>query len=117
MIIQKESHLRLFFNVFDNDFKLYQKNKRFILKNLNENFKFSRYESSFLWLKNEQGELDFVIEDQGHVLPIEIKSGKDYQSHSAINKVLSNAIFRRLRYSATKTPRKRERSYITRFTC
>lgn len=26
MIIQKESHLRLFFNVFDNDFKLYQKN-------------------------------------------------------------------------------------------
>ena len=91
MIIQKESHLRLFFNVFDNDFKLYQKNKRFILKTLNENFKFSRYESSFLWLKNEQGELDFVIEDQGHVLPIEIKSGKDYQSLSAINKVLSNA--------------------------
>lgn len=41
--------------------------------------------------QNEQGELDFVIEDQGHVLPIEIKSGKDYQSHSALNKVLSNA--------------------------
>ena len=68
-----------------------KKNKRFILKTLNENFKFSRYESSFLWLKNEQGELDFVIEDQEHVLPIEIKSGKDYQSHSALNKVLSNA--------------------------
>lgn len=62
-----------------------------LYKTLNENFKFSRYESSFLWLKNEQGELDFVIEDQGHVLPIEIKSGKDYQSLSAINKVLSNA--------------------------
>ena len=28
------------------------KNKRFILKNLNENFKFSRYQNSFLWLKN-----------------------------------------------------------------
>ena len=78
MIIHKGSHPRLFFNVFDNDFKLYQKNKRFILKTLNENFNFSRYESSFLWLKNEQGKLDFVIEDQGQVLPIEIKSGKDY---------------------------------------
>ena len=152
--------------------ELNQKNKRFILKTLNENFKFSRYENSFIWLKNagvalptfcvsepiipltlsksknlfklflsdvgllasmytdgiqlkllsrekdinfgsvyenaaaqelkahgydlfyfnskKQGELDFVIEEQGHVLPIEIKSGKDYQSHSALNKVLSN---------------------------
>lgn len=152
--------------------ELNQKNKRFILKNLNENFKFSRYENSFIWLKNagvalptfcvseptvplilsksknlfklflsdvgllasmytdgiqlkilsrekdinfgsiyenvaaqelkahgydlfyfnskKQGELDFLIEEQGHVLPIEIKSGKDYQIHSALNKVLSN---------------------------
>lgn len=152
--------------------ELNQKNKRFILKTLNENFKFSRYENSFIWLKNagvalptfcvsepiipltlsksknlfklflsdvgllasmytdgiqlkllsrekdinfgsvyenaaaqelkahgydlfyfnskKQGELDFVIEDQGRVLPIEIKSGKDYQSYSALNKVLSN---------------------------
>ena len=152
--------------------ELNQKNKRFILKTLNENFKFSRYENSFIWLKNagvalptfcvseptipltlsksknlfklflsdvgllasmytdgiqlkllsgekdinfgsvyenaaaqelkahgydlfyfnskKQGELDFVIEEQGHVLPIEIKSGKDYRSHSALNKVLSN---------------------------
>ncbi len=31
--------------------ELNQKNKRFILKNLNENFKFSRYENSFIWLK------------------------------------------------------------------
>lgn len=31
--------------------ELNSKNKRFILKNLNENFKFSRYEHSFLWLK------------------------------------------------------------------
>ena len=35
------------------------------------------------------GELDFVIEDKGHVLPIEVKSGKDYYVHSAINNVLS----------------------------
>ena len=32
--------------------ELNAKNKRFILKNLNENFKFSRYENSFLWLKD-----------------------------------------------------------------
>ena len=148
------------------------KNKRFILKNLNENFKFSRYSNSFLWLKNagvalptfcvaeptvplrlskssnlfklflsdvgllasmymdhiqvkilngeksinfgavyenaaaqelkahgfdlyyfnskKQGELDFLIERNGHVLPIEIKSGKDYTKHAALSNVLAN---------------------------
>ena len=152
--------------------ELNQKNKRFIMKTLNENFKFSRYENSFIWLKDagvalptfcvhepiaplklskarnlfklflsdvgllasmymdgiqlkilsrekdinfgavyenaaaqelkahgydlfyfnskKQGELDFVIEDAGRVLPIEIKSGKDYHIHSALNKVLTN---------------------------
>lgn len=138
--------------------ELNSKNKRFILKNLNENFKFSRYEHSFIWLREagvalpvfcvqepeiplllskatnlfklfladvgllasmyadglqikilgkekeinfgaiyenavaqelrahgfdlyyfnskKQGELDFMIEYQGEVLPIEVKSGK-----------------------------------------
>ena len=152
--------------------ELNSKNKRFILKNLNENFKFSRYQNSFLWLKNagvalptfcvteptvplmlnksanlfklflsdvgllasmymdgiqlkllnrekninfgsvyenaaaqelkahgydlyyfnskKQGELDFVIERGGDVLPIEIKSGKDYQRHAALDNVLRN---------------------------
>ena len=32
--------------------ELNSKNKRFILKNLNENFKFNRYCNSFLWLRN-----------------------------------------------------------------
>jgi len=32
--------------------ELNSKNKRFILKNLNENFKFSRYSNSFVWLKD-----------------------------------------------------------------
>ena len=31
--------------------ELNSKNKRFILKDLNEHFKFSRYEHSFIWLK------------------------------------------------------------------
>ena len=148
------------------------KNKRFILKNLNENFKFSRYSNSFLWLKDagvalptfcvaeptvplrlskssnlfklflsdvgllasmymdhiqvkilngeksinfgavyenaaaqelkahgfdlyyfnskKQGELDFLVERNGHVLPIEIKSGKDYTKHAALSNVLAN---------------------------
>ena len=152
--------------------ELNAKNKRFILKNLNENVKFSRHENSFIWLKNagvalpvynveeptiplmlsrsrnlfklfqndigllvsqfsdgiqlrllkneesinfgsiyenvvaqelhahgfelyyfnskKQGELDFVIEFDGKIVPIEVKSGKDYQRHSALNNVLSN---------------------------
>lgn len=152
--------------------ELNTKNKRFILKNLNENFKFSRYQNSFLWLKNagvalptfcvteptvplmlnksanlfklflsdvgllaamymdgiqlkllnrekdinfgsvyenaaaqelkahgydlyyfnskKQGELDFIIEHGGNVLPIEIKSGKDYQRHAALENVMEN---------------------------
>ena len=152
--------------------ELNSKNKRFILKNLNENFKFSRYSHSFLWLRDagvalptfcvsepvsplllsrsvnlfklflsdvgllasmymngiqlkilnrekdinfgsvyenvaaqelkahgfdlyyfnskKQGELDFLVEEEGAVLPIEIRSGKDYTKHAALNTVLSN---------------------------
>ena len=152
--------------------ELNAKNKRFILKNLNENLKFSRYENSFLWLKDagvalptynveepvvplklarsrnlfklfqndigllacqyadgiqlsilndekginfgsiyenvvaqelyahgfelyyfnskKQGELDFVIEYQGEILPIEVKSGKDYQRHNALSGIMAN---------------------------
>ena len=152
--------------------ELNAKNKRFILKNLNENMKFSRYENSFIWLKDagvalpvynveeptvplklsrsrnlfklfqndvglltcqfaegiqlrilkddkginfgsvyenvvaqelhahgfelyyfnskKQGELDFVIEKDGKAVPIEVKSGKDYQRHNALTIVLAN---------------------------
>ena len=35
----------------------------------------------------KQGELDFLIERNGEVLPIEIKSGKDYTRHAALNTV------------------------------
>lgn len=149
------------------------KNKRFVLKNLNENFKFSRYRNSFLWLVNagvalptfcaaepkvplrlskatnlfklflsdvgllaamytngiqlkilnrekdinfgsvyenaaaqelkahgfdlfyfnnkKQGELDFLVERAGQIIPIEIKSGKNYTKHAALSNVLGNA--------------------------
>ena len=53
--------------------ELNAKNKRFILKNLNENFKFNRYEDSFLWLKNagvaiptynvEEPKVPFILND------------------------------------------------------
>lgn len=152
--------------------ELNARNKRFILKNLNENFKFSRYESSFLWMdkagvalpvfnveepkyplrlskqrnlfklfqndvgllacqysdgmqmallmddvninyggiyenvaaqelrahgfslyyfnSKSQGEIDFVVEYKEKILPIEIKSGKNYTRHNAMDNVLKN---------------------------
>lgn len=150
--------------------ELNAKNKRFILKRLNENAKFERYQNSFLWLKNagvalpvynveepktplvlarsrnlfklfqndigllaaqyaegiqlriikgdkdinfgsiyenavaqelvahgidpyyynnkKRGELDFVIELNGKVVPIEVKSGKDYDIHRALSNIM-----------------------------
>ncbi len=150
--------------------ELNNKNKRFILKSLNQHAKFDRYKDSFLWLADagvaipvynveepkvplrlsecrnlfkffsndvglltaqyadgiqlriisgdssinygavyenavaqelvaggfrlyyfnskRQGELDFVVEHEGGVLPIEVKSGKDYVVHRALNNVL-----------------------------
>ena len=44
----------------------------------------------YYYNSNRLGELDFVIEYKGKVLPIEVKSGKDYQYHSAINNCLKN---------------------------
>lgn len=159
-------------NIFDLvPSELNAKNKRFILKALNEKAKFERYANSFLWLADagvalptynveeprlplklgeqrnlfklflsdvgllasqyavniafdllngvseinygaiyenlaaqelhahgynlyyfnskRQGELDFVVEDRGNVLPIEIKSGKDYKRHNALSNVMA----------------------------
>ena len=41
----------------------------------------------------KQGELDFVIEYQGKVLPIEVKSGKAYTRHHALDNVLENEAY------------------------
>lgn len=147
-------------------------NKRFILKNLNENTKFSRVEDSFIWIREagvaigvynieepklplelaklrnlfklfsndvgllacqyadgiqlrilnndidinygsiyenavaeelyshglklyyfnskKQGELDFVIKLDDKILPIEVKSGKNYLRHNALKNVIEN---------------------------
>lgn len=44
------------------------------------------------WFYNshKHGELDFVIEKDNEVVPIEVKSGKDYYVHSAISKAADN---------------------------
>lgn len=150
--------------------ELNAKNKRFIMKSLNENAKYERYKNSFMWLKDagvaipvynieepkiplrlaccrnlfklfqsdcgllaaqyadgiqmrilkgdrdinfgaiyenavaqelvahghdlyyynnkKRGELDFVIQSDGKVLPLEIKSGKDYEVHRALSNIM-----------------------------
>ena len=37
------------------------------------------------------GEVDFLLEQEGEILPVEIKSGKDYYRHNAINNLLNLA--------------------------
>lgn len=39
----------------------------------------------------KQGELDFVVEKDGMILPIEVKSGNDYASHRALTNVLESS--------------------------
>ena len=39
---------------------------------------------------HKQGELDFVIDYMDSVMPIEVKSGKDYTRHNALNNVINN---------------------------
>ena len=44
----------------------------------------------FYFNSKKQGELDFVTEHEGNVLPIEVKSGKDYDRHRALANVMQN---------------------------
>lgn len=37
---------------------------------------------------NKIGEVDFIINKDNKVVPIEVKSGNDYYKHNALNKVL-----------------------------
>ena len=171
-IAQYDPHNKLYieeiFNLIPPE--LDAKNKRFILKRLNEHAKFDRFQNSFLWLANagvalpvynveepkvplllaktrnlfklfqsdigllaaqyaqgiqlriikgdkdinhgaiyenavaqelvahglsvyyynskKRGELDFVIELDGRIIPIEVKSGKDYDTHRALSNIM-----------------------------
>lgn len=45
--------------------------------------------ASYYYVSKKFGELDFVLEHDGQVLPIEVKSGKDYTRHCALDNVLN----------------------------
>ena len=49
----------------------------------------------FYYDNRKQGEVDFLVDDYTamSVCPIEVKSGKDYTVHSALNNLLSNAAY------------------------
>ena len=46
--------------------------------------------SLYYFNSKKQGELDFVVEYAGNILPIEVKSGKDYKRHNALSNVMEN---------------------------
>ena len=43
----------------------------------------------YYYNSKKKGELDFVVEHVGQALPIEVKSGKDYEKHSALDNVMA----------------------------
>lgn len=45
---------------------------------------------TYFYNSHKKGELDFVIEKDASVVPIEVKSGKNYYEHSALTKVVEN---------------------------
>lgn len=46
------------------------------------------FENIFYYNSKKTGEVDFVMERNGKVFPIEVKSGKDYSRHRALNNIL-----------------------------
>ena len=44
----------------------------------------------YFFSNKKQGEVDFVLEQDNQVIPIEVKSGKDFQRHVALNNMLSD---------------------------
>ena len=45
----------------------------------------------YYYNNKKRGEVDFVIELNGNVLPIEVKSGKDYEIHRALSNIIDCA--------------------------
>ena len=51
----------------------------------------AHYEKLFYYDNKQKGEVDFLVDDSGtmSVLPIEVKSGKDYTVHSALDNLMA----------------------------
>ena len=47
----------------------------------------------YYYNSKRMGELDFVVEYRGDVLPIEVKSGKDYERHNALSNVMDSKVY------------------------
>ena len=45
--------------------------------------------SPYYYNNKRRGELDFIIEIGGKIIPIEVKSGKDYESHRALSNIMN----------------------------
>ena len=46
------------------------------------------FDELYYYNSKKMGEVDFVLEYDGNVFPIEVKSGKDYSRHRALNNIL-----------------------------
>ena len=53
-------------------------------------FSGAQQHSLYYFNSKKQGELDFVVEKASNILPIEVKSGKDYERHNALSNVMEN---------------------------
>ena len=46
------------------------------------------FDSIYYYNSKKRGEVDFIVESDGSVLPIEVKSGKDFKSHAALDNLM-----------------------------
>ena len=51
------------------------------------------FETIYYYNSKKIGEVDFLVESDGAVLPIEVKSGKDFRSHAALDNMMSKGGF------------------------
>ena len=49
--------------------------------------------SGFYYNSRQYGEVDFLIQEAQKVIPIEVKSGKSYTKHKALDHVMSNEVY------------------------
>lgn len=47
------------------------------------------FDELYYYNSKKLGELDFILEYDGNVFPVEVKSGKDYSRHRALNNILT----------------------------